>query len=88
MEQQENSTEEEDNSKTYKSFCFTLDKEFVKYLTQISISYIILSLATYKLIMIENNSEDKSIYISLITLILGIYTNPTKIKKQTIEEKN
>lgn len=64
----------------YRSCCFRCDKELVKYLTAISISYIILGLSIYKLIIINGSNEDKSIYISLITLILGIFTNPIKLK--------
>ena len=64
----------------FRSCCFTCDKELVKYLTAITISYIILGLSIYKLITINGSNEDKSIYISLITLILGIFTNPIKLK--------
>ena len=64
----------------FRSCCFRCDKELVKYLTAISISYIILGLSIYKLIIINGSNEDKSIYISLITLILGIFTNPIKLK--------
>jgi hypothetical protein len=64
----------------YRSCCFRCDKELVKYLTAISISYIILGLSIYKLIIINGSNEDTSIYISLITLILGIFTNPIKLK--------
>lgn len=81
----------EERGKYYKSCCFQIDKEFTRYITQISISYIILSLAIYKLIVIsKEDNEDKSIYMSILMMILGIYTNPTKLKrkKNTIENKN
>jgi len=78
MEEQEGDIQE----KTWKSCCFQVDKEFVRYLTAISISYIVLGLAIYKLINTQENSADKSVYISLITLVLGIYTNPVKFKRR------
>ena len=74
--------EDEKNEGEFKSCCFKIDVSFVKYLTQVFISYLILGLSIYKLITIDGNSEDKSIYISLITLILGIYTNPAKLQKK------
>jgi hypothetical protein len=76
------STIQNDENNEWRSFCFRCDKELVKYLTAISISYIILGLSIYKLIIINGNNEDKSIYISLITLILGIHTNGIKIKNK------
>lgn len=69
----------------FRSCCFRCDKELVKYLTAIIISYIILSFSIYKLIIINGSNEDKSIYISLITLILGIFTNPSKLKNNNNE---
>ena len=95
MEQQENQIDEEktliEEEKTYKSFCFKLDKEFVRYITQVSIYYIILSLAIYKLVTIEDKTEDRSIWVSLVTMILGIVTESTKLKRRPeriLEEKN
>jgi len=73
----------------WKSCCWTIDPNFMKYMTQITISYIILTLAIYKLIVIsKEDNEDKSIYISLITLILGIYTTPIKLRRNvpTLDE--
>jgi hypothetical protein len=52
----------------------------VRYLSAIIVSYVILGFSIFKLITINSTSEDKSIYISLITLILGIFTNPSKLK--------
>jgi hypothetical protein len=85
--------DEEDTNKinTWKSCCFKIDKEFTKYLTQISISYIVLIFSIYKLITIQKeDNDDKSIYTSIIMMILGIYTNPVKFKRKTItdEKKN
>ena len=85
--------EEEDtnsNITTFKSCCFQIDKDFMKYMTQITISYIILSFSLYKLIVItKEDNEDKSIYTSIVMMILGLYTNPIKFKrKNNIEYKN
>ena len=61
----------------------------MKFMTQVCISYLILGLSIYKLLVITDNSEDRSIWISMITLILGIYTNPVKLKRNNnIEYKN
>ena len=76
-------SDDNSTSTTYKSCCFKIDKDFMKFLTQITISYIILALAIYKLVSIEDKNEDKSIWISLVTLILGIFTTPTKLRRQT-----
>jgi hypothetical protein len=63
----------------WKSCCFNLDKDFVKFFVQVAISLMILSLSIYKLIIITDN-DDKSLYVSLLTLILGIYTPQPTIK--------
>ena len=68
----------------FKSCCFRCDKEFMKFMTQVCISYLILGLSIYKLLVITDNTEDRSIWISMITLILGIYTNPFKLKSNNI----
>ena len=64
----------------WKSCCFKADKDFLKFFVQVAISFMILSLSIYKLCIITGNSEDKSLYVSLLTLILGIYTNVPNIK--------
>jgi hypothetical protein len=81
MEEQEE--QEDKNDKTYKSCCFIIDSRFTRFVCQISIYYIILSLAIYKLVTIVDKSEDKSIWISLVTMILGIVTESTKLKRKT-----
>ena len=69
---QEEKTKLDDDKVIWNSCCFNLNKNFVKFSVQVFISLIILALSCYKLIIIDS-SEDKSTYISLITLILGVY---------------
>ena len=69
---------EENNE--WKSCCFKANKDFLKFFVQVAISFMILSLSIYKLCMINGNSDDKSLYVSLLTLILGIYTPQPTIK--------
>ena len=69
---------EKDNE--WKSCCFKADKDFLKFFVQVAISFVILALSIYKLCIITGNSEDKSLYVSLLTLILGIYTPQPTIK--------
>ena len=61
-----------DNDNLWRSCCFIINKNFLKYIVQVFISCIILSLCSYKIIIIDE-SEDKSIYISLITLVTGVF---------------
>ena len=72
-----NSVEVDTNE--WRSFCFKADKDFIKFFVQVAISCMILSLSIYKLCIITSN-EDKSLYVSLLTLILGIYTPQPNIK--------
>lgn len=67
--------------KEWKSCCFTINKNFFKYMVQVSISIMILSLSIYKLVILTDNSDEKSLYTSLLTLILGIYSPVPSIKK-------
>jgi len=75
---------DESNNKDneWRSFCFRADKDFLKFFVQVAISFMILSLSIYKLCVITGNSEDKSLYVSLLTLILGIYTPQPNIKNR------
>ena len=70
--------EEKDNE--WKSCCFKADKDFLKFFVQVFISLMILSLSIYKLVIMTSTNEDKSLYVSLLTLILGIYTPQPTIK--------
>ena len=78
--QNDESNNYQDNE--WRSFCFRADKDFLKFFVQVAISFMILSLSIYKLCIITGNSEDKSLYVSLLTLILGIYTPQPNIKNR------
>ena len=60
----------DDNTK-WDSLCFRLNKGFVKFLAQFAISVLVLCICSYKILNIDEK-EDKSLYVSLITLILGV----------------
>ena len=63
---------DDDDARLWRSCCFIINKNFLKYIIQVFISCIILSLCSYKIIIIDEK-EDKSIYISLITLVTGVF---------------
>ena len=61
----------------WRSGCFDLNKNYVKFMSSFFVALILLAFSIYSLVTIDKN-EDKSLYISLITLILGVYLpNPT-----------
>lgn len=67
----------EDDTVVWRSGCFELNKGYVKFMSSFLVALILLSFSIYSLVTIEKG-EDKSLYISLITLILGVYLpNPT-----------
>ena len=68
----------DDNTK-WDSLCFRLNKGFVKFLAQFAVSVLVLSICSYKILNIDEK-EDKSLYVSLITLILGVYLPQPTIK--------
>lgn len=70
-----------DNDKIWKSCCFIINQNFLKYIVQVSISLMVITLSIYKLIVIDDNSDEKSLYVSLLTLILGIYVPTPSVKK-------
>jgi hypothetical protein len=68
---------DEDDTIVWRSGCFDLNKGFVKFASSFIIALILLSFSIYSLVTIEKG-EDKSLYVSLITLLLGVYLpNPT-----------
>ena len=56
----------------WRSGCFDLNKNYVKFMSSFFVALILLAFSIYSLVTIDKN-EDKSLYISLITLILGVY---------------
>lgn len=69
----------EDDSVEWRTCCSSINKAFMKFMVQVHICAFVLILSCYKLINIHPD-EDRSIYISLITLILGIFTPTPAIK--------
>lgn len=69
----------EDDIVEWRTCCSTINKAFMKFMVQVHICAIVLILSCYKLINMHPD-EDRSIYISLITLILGIFTPTPAIK--------
>tara|TARA_B110000211_G_scaffold186403_1_gene211587 strand:+ start:197 stop:436 length:240 start_codon:yes stop_codon:yes gene_type:complete len=49
-----------------------VDKELLKYLSQIGFSLIILFFSIYQIISLDDDI-DKSMYFSLISLVVGVY---------------
>ena len=67
----------EDDTVVWRSGCFDLNKGYVKFMSSFLVALILLAFSIFSLVTIEKG-EDKSLYISLITLILGVYLpNPT-----------
>ena len=65
-------SKDEDDAIVWRSGCFQLNKGFVKFASSFLVALLLLAFSIYSLITIEKG-EDKSLYISLITLILGVY---------------
>ena len=63
----------------WESSCHRINKGFVKFIACCLVSLIILSLSCYKLIM-SSPDEDKSIYISMISLVLGLFFPSPSLK--------
>ena len=65
-------SKDQDDAIVWRSGCFDLNKGFVKFVCAFIISLVLLTFSIYMLLTIEKG-EDKSLYISLITLVLGVY---------------
>ena len=65
-------SKDEDDAIVWRSGCFQLNKGFVKFASSFLVALLLLTFSIYSLVTIEKG-EDKSLYISLITLILGVY---------------
>ena len=65
-------SKDEDDNVVWRSGCFHLNKGFVKFASSFLVALLLLAFSIYSLVTIEKG-EDQSLYISLITLILGVY---------------
>ena len=69
---------EQDN--TWRSFCLVMNKNAVQYFTQVGIIFFVMCFAIYKLITNET-SESQTIYMSLLTLCIGVISPSPTFKK-------
>jgi len=71
--------EETVDVRTWDTCCSHSSKEFIKYITTVSLSVIVL---IFCIVMIYSNPEDdNSIYFSLLSSIISIYIPNPKIEK-------
>ncbi len=69
-------TEKEFRRKIYwKSCCFDLDRRAVKFISQLSIFLIVVIFSLYLL----HNKKITEIYLSLLTMILGVYVEAPRL---------
>ena len=66
---------------TWRSCCYDLDKNAVMYFTQVGIIFFVICFAVFKLIT-DNSEGSKSIYMSLLTLCVGILSPQPTFKKK------
>jgi hypothetical protein len=71
-------TELQKNNNTWKSCCLTVDKRFVIFISQFSISLSVLGFSLYRLLTVSTCDETQ-IYIGLISTIIGIYMPQPKL---------
>ena len=66
---------------TWRSCCYDLDKNAVMYFTQIGIIFFVICFAVFKLIT-DNSEGSQTIYMSLLTLCVGIVSPQPTFKKK------
>jgi len=59
----------------WKSCCFELDRRAVKFFSQLTISLIVIIFSLYQLY----RDKDKDVYLSLLTMILGIFVEAPRL---------
>ena len=69
---------EQDN--TWRSFCLVMNKNAVMYFTQVGIIFFVMGFAIFKLATNES-SESQTIYMSLLTLCIGVISPSPTFKK-------
>jgi hypothetical protein len=66
----------------WKSCCgSTIDKRAASFFTQLGISSVVIIFCLYKLVVHTGDCSESQTYMSLLTLILGIYIPNPKIRK-------
>ena len=66
---------------TWRSCCYDLDKNAVMYFTQIGIIFFVICFAVFKLIT-DTTEGSQTIYMSLLTLCLGVISPQPTFKKK------
>ena len=66
---------------TWKSACLVMDKNAVMYFTQVGIIFFVICFAVFKLIT-DNSEGSQTIYMSLLTLCVGIVSPQPTFKKK------
>jgi len=74
-----NNIEKIKNTKFYRGICCKYDKGFVSFLVQVSLAFTVMALCVAKL-AIGVSADERTIYISLISGILGYFLPNPKIK--------
>ena len=69
-----------ENDNTWTSCCLTMDKRFVIFISQFSISLSVLGFSMYQLLT-ANTCDETQVYIGLVSTIIGIYMPQPKIKE-------
>ena len=69
---------ENEDDITWRSCCFIINKNMIKFLSTFIISLIVICLCCYQIV--DKSITDKSLYVSLLTLITGIYLPQPSLK--------
>ena len=69
---------ETDDNVKWESCCMIVNKNMVKFLSTFIISLIVIALCCYQIV--DKEITDKSLYVSLLTLITGIYLPQPSLK--------
>lgn len=72
--------ENQQTDNTYKSCCIEMDKRFLQFLSQFVIGFFIIIFCSVQLVRLDK-AEDQRTYISLLSLIIGIFLPSPSIKK-------
>ena len=76
----EESNEQKNNNTDWYTCCSHSNPETIKYATQVAIALIILLFSIIQL-SFNNTGQDKTIYFSLISTIIGLFIPSPNIKK-------
>lgn len=70
------------NDTEWKSCCLVMDRRFVVFITQFSISLAVLFFSMYKLLT-SLTCDETQVYIGLLTMIIGVYMPQPTIKNNS-----